>query len=374
MTEVRIADHWFTCEITPAGRLDVVDVDQALADRLAEEKASLLGDAAWMSLIPLRDLRLCLDAVDRLADGRKARGRVRVRARGDETLVFELTARPTTAADGGPVRVQVQARDVTKLARLESLLEARNTQIKLLESQLRIAVWTTDEALRLTRWSGSAPGDPGIRENPLGGPTLFELFETEDPDAPAIAAHHRALQGESTSYEVEWGGGRWRCLLEPLVDEAGRISTVVGVAIDLAAFMDEFMTPPQQSTDGSHLAPAGLGDEDEEVSIGPFVIDPGSFEVYKDGEKLVLTLTEFKLLMEFAAHPGKVVSRQVLAERVWGHEFFGNTSSVSMAISRLREKIEDDPAAPTVIETVRGVGYRFNVDPSSDQVHRGAKD
>jgi DNA-binding response OmpR family regulator len=82
--------------------------------------------------------------------------------------------------------------------------------------------------------------------------------------------------------------------------------------------------------------------------------------VHRGDEQLPLTLTEFRLLCELASAPGRVFSRQVLLERVWEHGFFGDERIVDVHIRRLRTKVERDPAAPRVVVTVRGLGYRLD--------------
>jgi DNA-binding response OmpR family regulator len=72
-----------------------------------------------------------------------------------------------------------------------------------------------------------------------------------------------------------------------------------------------------------------------------------------------LTSLEFDLLLALAGHPRLVFSRAQLTERVWGADFFGDERVVDVHIKELRKKLEDDPARPAVITTVRGVGYRF---------------
>jgi DNA-binding response OmpR family regulator len=81
--------------------------------------------------------------------------------------------------------------------------------------------------------------------------------------------------------------------------------------------------------------------------------------VTKRGEPVRLTRTEFKLLCEFAVHPNQILSREQLLERVWGYEYLGDSRLVDSHIRRLRTKIEDDPTAPTILVTVRGLGYRL---------------
>jgi DNA-binding response OmpR family regulator len=88
-------------------------------------------------------------------------------------------------------------------------------------------------------------------------------------------------------------------------------------------------------------------------------IAPSAGEVLRDGEPLTLTKTEFRLLCELAEHAGQVISRDQLLERVWGWEYLGDGRLVDTHLYRLRSKIEDDPANPTLLVTVRGLGYKL---------------
>ncbi|MEI7883310.1 MAG: response regulator transcription factor, partial [Actinomycetota bacterium] len=81
--------------------------------------------------------------------------------------------------------------------------------------------------------------------------------------------------------------------------------------------------------------------------------------VTKNGIELSLTKTEFNLLCEFADHPGMVMSRDQLLERVWGYEYLGDSRLVDAHIRRLRVKIEDQPMNPLIIQTVHGMGYKL---------------
>jgi two-component system alkaline phosphatase synthesis response regulator PhoP len=88
-------------------------------------------------------------------------------------------------------------------------------------------------------------------------------------------------------------------------------------------------------------------------------IDPDTREVWHDSTQIELTPREFDLLYALAEQPGRVFNRDQLLERVWGHDFAGIDRVVDVHIGLLRRKFEDDPANPTVIQTVRGVGYKF---------------
>jgi two-component system response regulator MtrA len=73
----------------------------------------------------------------------------------------------------------------------------------------------------------------------------------------------------------------------------------------------------------------------------------------------VLTATEFRLLLELARRPGQVFTREVLLDRVWNYSYLGDSRLVDVAVQRLRSKVEDDPARPGLIRTVRGAGYKL---------------
>ncbi|MGW2788193.1 response regulator transcription factor [Streptomyces populi] len=87
-------------------------------------------------------------------------------------------------------------------------------------------------------------------------------------------------------------------------------------------------------------------------------VDPAARRATRDGVELSLTLREFDLLSFFLRHPGRAFSRQDLMREVWGWDF-GDLSTVTVHVRRLRGKVEDDPARPLLIQTVWGVGYRF---------------
>ncbi|MET9429575.1 MULTISPECIES: response regulator transcription factor [unclassified Streptomyces] len=93
--------------------------------------------------------------------------------------------------------------------------------------------------------------------------------------------------------------------------------------------------------------------------IAGIVLDPAARRATKDGRELALTLREFDLLGHLMRHPGQAHSREALMREVWGWEF-GDLSTVTVHVRRLRGKIEDDPANPRLIRTVWGVGYRFD--------------
>ena len=98
------------------------------------------------------------------------------------------------------------------------------------------------------------------------------------------------------------------------------------------------------------------------IKLSALTIDTGAHEVTLNQKPVVLSAKEFDLLLFFAQNPRQVFSRTQLLDNVWGFDYFGDPSTVTVHIRRLREKIEGDPSQPTFIETVWGVGYRFNAE------------
>jgi DNA-binding response OmpR family regulator len=86
---------------------------------------------------------------------------------------------------------------------------------------------------------------------------------------------------------------------------------------------------------------------------------PDAGTVTRGGAKVEVTKTEFRLLCELALHAGMVLSREQLLERVWGYDYLGDGRLVDAHIRRLRTKVEADPSTPSLIVTVRGLGYRL---------------
>ncbi|KAA8886128.1 response regulator transcription factor [Nocardia colli] len=95
--------------------------------------------------------------------------------------------------------------------------------------------------------------------------------------------------------------------------------------------------------------------------VAPLVLAPDAGVVRRGDDEIRLTLTEFRLLCELAEAPGRVLSRTVLLERVWDQGFFGDERIVDVHLRRLRTKIERDPSDPHIVVTVRGLGYRLDV-------------
>jgi DNA-binding response OmpR family regulator len=121
---------------------------------------------------------------------------------------------------------------------------------------------------------------------------------------------------------------------------------------------------------GAPLAPeAGAAATPRPLCSGGLEIDVAARRARRNGGELNLTVREFDLLAFFVSHPGQAFTRAELMKRVWGWSF-GDQSTVTVHVRRLRDKVEEEPASPVLLRTVRGVGYCWDAEPGPDD--RGA--
>lgn len=142
----------------------------------------------------------------------------------------------------------------------------------------------------------------------------------------------------------------------------------VDVVVGLEVGADDYVTKPIESRILVARIKAVLRRVDPvpretPVTFGGLVIDRAAMRVTRDGAEVQLTPTELRLLLEFVARPGQVFTRELLLQRVWEYDHLGDSRLVDAAVQRLRAKVEPEPGSPTLIRTVRGVGYRL--DPPS---------
>jgi two-component system response regulator MtrA len=149
----------------------------------------------------------------------------------------------------------------------------------------------------------------------------------------------------------------------PILMLSARNDTV-DVVVGLEVGADDYVTKPFELAElvarvRAAIRRAASSNESQALAVGDLELDPAAHRVRKGGSEVLLTATEFRLLLELARRPGQVFTRELLLQRVWGYEYLGDSRLVDVAVQRLRSKIEDDPSRPRLIGTVRGVGYRL---------------
>lgn len=138
-------------------------------------------------------------------------------------------------------------------------------------------------------------------------------------------------------------------------DESSRVA-----GLDMGA--DDYIAKPFRPRELLSRIRSALrrsGADAARLMLGPLTLDTDKGEVYREGVPLALSALEYRMLLLFAGNRGKLLSRNRLLEELWdmGGEFV-NDNTLTVCIKRLRDKIEEDPAAPRIIKTVRGLGYR----------------
>jgi len=152
--------------------------------------------------------------------------------------------------------------------------------------------------------------------------------------------------------------------------KGAEIDTVVGLEVGA----DDYVTKPyrmrelvarmravmrRQAPVAADNASAASGLSEATVAVGAVSLDPDEHRVTIDGEEVQMPLKEFELLHLLLANAGRVLSRDVLIDRVWGSDYVGDTKTLDVHVKRLRGKLEADTTNPTRIVTIRGLGYKY---------------
>ena len=202
----------------------------------------------------------------------------------------------------------------------------------------------------------------------LDGPTGLQLALEQNPDLVLLDLMLPGMSGFDVCQKIRQAGS-----LVPIVMLTAREEEDDKVrGLELGA--DDYITKPFKNRELMArvkanirrvsmvpAAPAAAPPEAGTSAAGERVrVDEERAAIFKDGAPLDLTQREYDLIRFLAARPGKVFSREALMEHVWNYEgYVGDVRAVDVAIRRLREKLEDDPASPVFIRTKRGMGYYF---------------
>jgi two-component system OmpR family response regulator len=196
-------------------------------------------------------------------------------------------------------------------------------------------------------------------ESAEDGKTALSVFEKFNPDLVILDVNLPDVIGFNLCQEMQSRSGVFVLLLTSRTDEADKIR-------GFSKGADDYLTKP-----------FGLGElevrvgailrrqqvvtnvEQQRLIFDKLTIDPVRREVLLDNELIPLTALEFDLLHFLASHPGRVWRRSELIQEVWDYEYVGDQRVVDVHIGQIRKKIEIDPSQATLIQTIRGVGYKF---------------
>jgi len=198
------------------------------------------------------------------------------------------------------------------------------------------------------------------------GAEALDVFDEVAPDLVLLDVMLPKVSGIDVCRELR---SRSSVPIIMVTAKGSEIDTVVGLEVGA----DDYVTKPyrmrelvarmravlrRRTTDEPPLL---IGVDDDTVEVGDVLVDHLRHEVTIRGEDVKLPLKEYELLSLLLENAGRVLTRDVLIDRVWGADYVGDTKTLDVHIKRLRAKVEPDPAHPHRIVTIRGLGYKYEV-------------
>jgi two-component system response regulator RegX3 len=194
------------------------------------------------------------------------------------------------------------------------------------------------------------------------GQEALDQFEATHPSLILLDVMLPRISGVDVCRELR---SRSRVPIIMVTARSNEIDAVVGLEVGA----DDYVSKPFRLRELIARVRAALrrsSDEEptdivsqEVLEVGDVRLDAGRHEVFVRGDAVALPLKEFELLELLLANAGRVLTRDVLIDRIWGPNYFGDTKTLDVHIKRLRAKVEEDPSNPTRVVTIRGVGYRY---------------
>jgi two-component system response regulator RegX3 len=198
------------------------------------------------------------------------------------------------------------------------------------------------------------------------GVEAIEKFDLVDPDVILLDVMLPRLSGIDVCRNIR---ARSAVPIIMVTAKSSEIDTVVGLEVGA----DDYVSKPYRlrelvarlraalrRSDGRAAGPE-LHDGIDPLEVGDVRLDSERHEVVIRGAQVGLPLKEFELLELLLANAGRVLPRETLISRVWGADYVGDTKTLDVHVKRLRGKVEDDPANPTRIVTIRGLGYKYEL-------------
>jgi two-component system, OmpR family, response regulator ResD len=227
-------------------------------------------------------------------------------------------------------------------------------------------ILVVDDDLTIGEVVGDYLRDAGLEtRHAADGPSALSVAREWPPDLVVLDLMLPGLDGLEVCRRLRAAHGSQALpviMLTALGQEADRV-------VGLEAGADDYVTKPFSPRELAlrvqavlRRAAAAQAPPPEPFRAGRFEVDVAGRRIRRDGQALALTIREFDLLAFFLSHPGRAFTREQLLEQVWGWSY-GDLSTVTVCVRRIREKAEDDPAAPAHLQTVWGVGYRWEAEP-----------
>lgn len=197
----------------------------------------------------------------------------------------------------------------------------------------------------------------------VNGKDAIELFNSFAPDLILLDLMIPEVSGTEVCRVIR---STSQVPIIMLTAKDSEIDKVVG--LELGA--DDYVTKPYSSRELLARMKAVLRrnsnegasfDEGVELAVGPIRMDLDKHRVTVNSIQVTFPLKEFELLEYLMRNSGRVLTRSQLIDRVWGNDYFGDTKTLDVHIKRLRAKVEADPANPTIIHTIRGLGYKLEI-------------
>jgi two-component system response regulator RegX3 len=197
------------------------------------------------------------------------------------------------------------------------------------------------------------------------GAEALDVFDAVKPDLVLLDVMLPKVSGIDVCRELR---RRSSVPIIMVTAKGGEIDTVVGLEVGA----DDYVTKPYRLRElvarmravlrrrGSETSTAAVANG-EALRVGDVALDPERHEVEIRGATVQLPLKEFELLEILLANAGRVLPRETLIDRVWGTDYVGDTKTLDVHVKRLRAKVELDPAVPTRIVTIRGLGYKYEL-------------
>ncbi len=195
------------------------------------------------------------------------------------------------------------------------------------------------------------------------GAQALDLFDAVRPDIVLLDVMLPKVSGIDVCRAIR---AKSKVPIIMVTAKASEIDTVVGLEVGA----DDYVSKPYRLRElvarmravlrrSPDLVIADDSTSGDVLEVGDVTLDPSRHEVVIRGDDVSLPLKEFELLHLLLENAGRVLSRDLLIDRVWGHDYVGDTKTLDVHVKRLRAKVEADPANPTRIVTIRGLGYKY---------------